>query len=225
MFTINEDRSIYVTRGDVAFFSVSAEENGKTYKFQPGDVVRIKVMEKKACENVVLEKAYRLESETDTVCIYLTADETRIGEVISKPVDYWYEIELNPFTNPQTIIGYDDNGPKTFRLLPEGGNTTPEEGEGDVSGDGNEITLYGELTKIRIELEDIRKGYDGTIYDSAGESVRKQIENVKDYAKTNIQAANRTLVYHAELIDIMNDKIATLERKMEELTSGNEVAY
>ena len=120
MFKLNEDLSIYVTRGDAAFFSVSAEEDGAAYKFQAGDVVRIKVFKKKACEDVVLQKDFPVLEETEIVELFLTETDTRIGEVISKPTDYWYEIELNPETNPQTIIGYDEDGAKVFKLFPEG---------------------------------------------------------------------------------------------------------
>lgn len=120
MFVINNDLSIYATRGDIVFFSVSAEENGVAYKFQKGDVLRMVIYGRKDAENVVLEKSFDVTEETSEVSIFLTGDDTRIGEVISKPTDYWYEIELNPMTNPQTIIGYDDDGAKVFRLFPEG---------------------------------------------------------------------------------------------------------
>ena len=121
MFVINEDLSIYITRGDTAFFRLSAmKDDTEKYKFQPGDVVRIKVFEKKSCDNVVMQKLFDIEAETDTVDMMLDENDTKIGEVISKPTDYWYEIELNPFTNPQTIIGYDDDGAKVFKLFPEG---------------------------------------------------------------------------------------------------------
>ena len=43
MFTMNEDLSIYATRGDVVFFSVTADDNGIRYKFQPGDIVRMAI--------------------------------------------------------------------------------------------------------------------------------------------------------------------------------------
>lgn len=125
MFTINDDLSIYVTRGDRLFFTVTASDNGKLYTFQPGDVVRLKVYGKKDAENVVLQKDFPVVSATEKVEIYLTEDETRIGGVISKPTDYWYEVELNPFDNPQTIIGYDEDGAKIFKLFPEG-NELPD---------------------------------------------------------------------------------------------------
>lgn len=121
MFVLNEDLSIYVTRGDIVFFSVTAkDDNGENYKFKAGDVVRIKVYGKKNAENVVLEKDFPVFSDTEMVEVYLTKEDTKIGEVISKPKDYWYEVELNPDTKPQTIIGYDEDGAKVFKLFPEG---------------------------------------------------------------------------------------------------------
>jgi hypothetical protein len=120
MFTLNDDLSIYATRGDVVFFSVTAEDNGQNYKFQPGDLLRVKIYGKKDAANIVLQKDFLVAELTDSVEIFLTEEDTKIGEVISKPVDYWYEVELNPLTNPQTIIGYDEDGAKVFRLFPEG---------------------------------------------------------------------------------------------------------
>ena len=121
MFKVNaDDLSIYATRGDIVFFSVSAEESGEMHMFQAGDVVRFKVFAKKDCETVVLQKDFPVTEATETVDIFLTEEDTKIGEVISKPTDYWYEVELNPFNNPQTLIGYDEDGAKVFKLFPEG---------------------------------------------------------------------------------------------------------
>ena len=129
MFIVNEEeKTLYVTRGDVGCFSVSTEiEDGEKYKFQPGDVVRFKVTEKKACDKVVLSKDFGIEEETEEAIIYLEEKDTKIGGVISKPVEYWYEVELNPYTNPQTILGYDEeDGPKIFKLFPEGADVKEE---------------------------------------------------------------------------------------------------
>lgn len=120
MFTLNDDLSIYATRGDIVFFSVSAQEDGQPYKFQAGDVLRIKVYGKKDAEVVVLQKDFPVYDVTENVEIFLSEEDTKIGEVISKPKDYWYEVELNPGDNPQTIIGYDEDGAKVFKLFPEG---------------------------------------------------------------------------------------------------------
>jgi hypothetical protein len=121
MFVINEDLTIYCTRGDAAVFSVGANAGGVAYTFKVGDIVRFKVFEKKNCEEVVLQKDVTVAEETSAVEIALDGDETAFGEYISKPTDFWYEVELNPDTYPQTIIGYDDNGAKVFKLFPEGG--------------------------------------------------------------------------------------------------------
>lgn len=143
MFALNDDKSIYATRGDIVFFSVSAEDDGKPYKFQAGDVVRIKVYGKKDAENVVLQKDFPVLEVTENVEIFLTEEDTKIGEVISKPKDYWYEVELNPGENPQTIIGYDEDGAKVFKLFPEGDDIpewTPEPEDIPVVDDKLDVT-------------------------------------------------------------------------------------
>ncbi len=127
MFTLNDDLSIYATRGDIVFFSVCANEDGEPYSFKAGDVVRIKVFGKKDAENVVLQKDFPVTEDTTEVEIFLEKEDTKIGDVISKHKDYWYEIVLNDDTNPQTIIGYDDDGAKIFRLFPEGDDIPPFE--------------------------------------------------------------------------------------------------
>jgi hypothetical protein len=125
MFKINnEDNSISMTRGDIAFFGVTlTDKSDNEVLFQAGDLIRITVYEKKDCEKVVLKKDFYINEESEIAEIYLTKDDTRFGDVISKPTDYWYEVELNPDTMPQTIIGYDEDGPILFRLYPEGDNT------------------------------------------------------------------------------------------------------
>lgn len=128
MFTLNDDLSIYVTRGDIVFFTVTADDDGVLHTFQAGDVLRIKVFGKKDAEDVVLQRDFPVTGDCTEVEIYLSGEDTKIGEVISKPKDYWYEIELNPDSKPQTIVGYDENGPAVFRLFPEGGDPKNLEG-------------------------------------------------------------------------------------------------
>ena len=120
MFIVNNDKSMSITRGDAATFWVAAVINGEDYRFKQGDVVRFKVFEKKNCDNVVLKKDTVVAEELLAVQIYLSGEDTKVGDVISKPVDYWYEVELNPDTHPQTIIGYDEDGAKVFKVYPEG---------------------------------------------------------------------------------------------------------
>lgn len=120
MFLIDEEKTIHCTRGDAAVFSVGALINGAAYTFKNGDVIRLNVMKRKECTDIVLTKDFAVTEETEAVEVSLTGDDTKIGDVISKPLDYWYEVELNPDTKPQTIIGYDIDGAKIFRLYPEG---------------------------------------------------------------------------------------------------------
>ena len=134
MFQINDDLSIYATRGDTVAFSVSAsDENGTPYTFTETDIIEIKVYGKKNCDNVVLQKRFSASEGATRIDVLLTSAETKIGEIINKPTDYWYSVTLNPDTNPQTIIGYDDeSGTKIFRLYPEGGDIPEDITEADI---------------------------------------------------------------------------------------------
>ena len=121
--------TILQKRGDIADFDVTANfctdelENIKVpYTFKKGDIIRFKVFERKNCSKVFLQKDIKVEEETIDVNIYLTGKETKIGELINEPKTYWYEIELNPDTKPQSIISYDEYGEKQLILYPEGGD-------------------------------------------------------------------------------------------------------
>ena len=148
MFIINEDKSIYITRGDAALFAVTAVQDGQPYTFQPNDVVRFKVFEKKGCDTVVLQKDFFVNEACASVDIELLRADTKIGEIIHKPKDFWYEVELNPETYPQTIIGYDEEGAKSFRLLPEGKDIVPSEEE-DEAAPG----IYEKMLRIAGEIQ------------------------------------------------------------------------
>lgn len=121
MFLIKENNTICLTRGDVASLTVTATAaGGGEHTFKAGDVVRFKVFEKGNCENTVLQKDVVVDGDVKATKFFFGKDDTKIGELINKPTDYWYEVEVNPDTEPQTIIGYDENGAKVFRLYPEG---------------------------------------------------------------------------------------------------------
>ena len=114
------NKQIHLTRGDIACIEFTTKnEDGSDYEFQAGDVVRFTVYKKKDCNCVVLSKDVTVTTATLKVEMKLTEDETKIEGIISKPVDYWYEVVLNPDTKPQTIIGYDIEGAKIFTLYPE----------------------------------------------------------------------------------------------------------
>jgi hypothetical protein len=121
MFKIDSDKTIHITRGDIGSINLGATNaDGSEFTFQKDDVVRFKVFKSKDCQCVELEKDVVVGATGTEVLISLQGEDTKIGEVINKPTDYWYEVEVNPDTAPQTIIGYDEEGAKIFRLYPEG---------------------------------------------------------------------------------------------------------
>lgn len=171
MFQLNDDLSIYVTRGDAVYLTIKAKNNGEDYTFRAGEVLRIKVFGKKNCENVVLEKDFPVTSDTTAVDIILEKEDTKFGEVISKPTDYWYEVELNPDTDtPQTIIGYDEGGAKLFKLYPEGADIpayVPDPEDISVIDDELDMTSDRPVRNrvIAQAFASLKYGYD-KVYDA-----------------------------------------------------------
>ena len=123
MFAIGENNTLLLNRGDTAIFSFSAEKNGVQYTFKQGELLRLKVYGRKNADKVFLRKDFPVLTDSAEIKLELTGDDTKFGPVISKPTEYWYEIELNPDTIPQTVLGYDEDGPKIFMLYPEGSDS------------------------------------------------------------------------------------------------------
>jgi hypothetical protein len=215
MFVINEDLSIYITRGDIALFNVSAENDGEPYVFKVGDIVRIKVFGKKDCETVVLQKDFPVTTAGEQVEIFLTNQDTLIGDVISKHKDYWYEIELNPDSNPQTIIGYDGDGAKVFRLVPEGRNLDKSETEVKPE-DIPIIDAQLDVTSLRpVENQAIVRGIELTAQRVTNELSVTIEENVSklqaeiDTLESTVQANKE------EASGNLSGSISTLDAKVE----------
>lgn len=124
-------KQIQLNRGDSADMTITAKDaSGEDYTFQINDVIKFKVSEAKNESNVIIEKTILIEQETTSVSLYISPEETKIGDYINKPVVYWYEISLEK-TNGDvlTIIGYDNKGPKEFVLNPEAANKEIETSE------------------------------------------------------------------------------------------------
>lgn len=111
--------TIMINRGDVLNLSLSlSTSSGDPYTFQDGDKVVFSVYLKgKMSEGAVLLKEITVSGSQQTIEINFTKEDTKIGDLINKPVEYWYEVELN---NEYTVIGYDEEGAKLFMLYPEG---------------------------------------------------------------------------------------------------------
>lgn len=120
MLKIDNEKRISITRGDSGTITITANDSdGSTHNFSIGDILRLKVMMKGDVSNIVLTKDVTAVAAGTSVDMALTSTDTLIGELINKPVTYWYEIELNPGLNSNTIICYDEDGPKEFVLYPE----------------------------------------------------------------------------------------------------------
>ena len=112
-------KQISINRGDDnQSFDLKIPINDEEfYEFQTTDTIKFGVYAKKGLdkEAVLLKTITPLEATT-TLTISLTKEETTIGGLENKPIEYWYEIQLND----NTIIGYDEEGAKVFMLYPEG---------------------------------------------------------------------------------------------------------
>lgn len=120
MYRVTEDNEIHLTRGDVLALNVSAKKDGVNHVFKAGDVLRFTIYEKKNAEAVALQKDVSVSADTESVTVFLSKEDTELGEPISKPKDYWYNVTANPDTYPHTFIGYWEEGAKLFRIYPKG---------------------------------------------------------------------------------------------------------
>ena len=213
MFVLNDDLSIYATRGDIVFFSVCADEDGVPHTFKAGDVVRIKVYGKKDAENVILQKDFPVTESTESVEIFLSEEDTKMGEVISKPKDYWYEVELNPYNNPQTIIGYDEDGAKVFKLFPEGDDVpefVPKPEDIAVMDDELDMTstrpvqnqaIARAVTSLRADFEETKEGITKKSNEATQAVVRVNGDIAVERARIDNLIAGAT-ADDAEVVDV-----------------------
>ena len=114
-----EDMTIEINRGDRKTIVLK----NKSGTFKVGDKLKFSIVEKKNYNNVLFQKTYTVTRESKYMPITLSREDMKIGDIISKKLVCWYEIEYN---GSQTIVGYDDDGAKELILYPEapdiGGN-------------------------------------------------------------------------------------------------------
>lgn len=125
MLQINDDNSIYATRGDTWEIPLTISAEGWTPDVTAEDKIRFTIYEKGNTEQVYLSKEFALDGTENNqtsvdMLLPFTSEETKIGEAISKPRDYCYEVEIiRNDTEINTIIGHDADGEKIITLLPE----------------------------------------------------------------------------------------------------------
>ena len=112
------DKEIHINRGDRLLIDFSIENGEDKYIFKDGDKIKFSIYEKKGMDKPpVLQKEFIPTVGSTILDIDIPGSEMKIGEMANKPIEYWYEIELN---DDETIIGYDENGAKKLILYPEG---------------------------------------------------------------------------------------------------------
>ena len=112
------DKEIHINRGDRLLMEFSIDNKGTDYIFQEGDRLKFSIYEKKGMDkSPVLQKEFIPTVGSTILDIDIPGSEMKIGEMANKPIEYWYEIELN---DDETIIGYDEDGAKKLILYPEG---------------------------------------------------------------------------------------------------------
>ena len=119
MFKIQKDK-ILINRGDIGTITLTIPlDDGTDYIFEDGDLITFDVYDVSQYQKQpLIHKEITISGDdVSSVDIVLTSEDTKIGDIINSPVNYWYEIQLN---EEQTILGYDTNGPKYFCLYPEG---------------------------------------------------------------------------------------------------------
>lgn len=118
MFKIKND-NIYITRGNKGTIELKIPIDGGFYNFNIGDKIIFSVYEKEALDkDPLLYLEQTVVNAGDTFDISLTKSDTRkISGLNNEEKEFWYEIELN---GDQTVMGYDDEGPKILILYPEG---------------------------------------------------------------------------------------------------------
>lgn len=122
MFKIDKDgTTLLVTRGDKGSIKVKKKISDGVYEpFYKDDVVSFSLKNNFGDSEPVLRKKVTVQEQTDTVTFEFSKDDTTIGDLISSPVRYQYDIAIN---DDLTILGYDDQtGAKYFKLFPEGSN-------------------------------------------------------------------------------------------------------
>lgn len=122
MFKIDNDgKTLLVTRGDKGSVKVKKKiSEGVFEPFYEGDVVSFNLKNNFGDNEPVLRKKVIVPENTDVITFNFSKDDTTIGDLISSPVLYQYDIAVN---EDMTILGYDDEtGPKYFKLFPEGSN-------------------------------------------------------------------------------------------------------
>lgn len=120
MITIDNEKNIGITRGDIGSFNLKVmQSNGSYYQFKTSDKVYFTVKKSYGDSSYIIRKIITFNRTTDTCVINLVASDTNFGSLIGSPRKYVYDISINEI---ETVVGYDDAGAKQFIIYPEASN-------------------------------------------------------------------------------------------------------
>lgn len=112
------NKEIRINRGDRLLIEFSIDNGDDKYTFKDGDKIKFSIYRKKELDKPpVLQKTFIPTVGSTSVDIDISGADMKIGEMTNKPIEYWYEIELN---GDSTIVGYDEDREKRLILYPEG---------------------------------------------------------------------------------------------------------
>lgn len=116
-----EGTTIKAYRGSSGYIRVSkTDDEGNIEQFAANDVVTLSVKNNFGESDPILRKQVTVQSACDYVDITISSSETKsMSELISEPVEFEYDINVNGEENT-TIIGHDDSGAKIWKLYPSG---------------------------------------------------------------------------------------------------------
>lgn len=123
MLVIDTNKTISFNRGDKVSFTFNADDSdGNPYTFLTTDVITMNVFRpKKYTDGAVFTIDFAVDTEGTSVTLELTAVNTKaMCPMINEPLTLWYELVLN---DDETLVGYDDDGPKLMKIYPEGGES------------------------------------------------------------------------------------------------------
>ena len=140
------DQTLYEYLTEFLLVFVSAKnEDGSEYLFKAGDIIRFSVVKENHYDKLIFSKDVKVLEPVTCVEVPLTMEDTKIGnKIINQPVKYYYEFTLNPDTESQTFIGYDEEGAKEFWLYPEAIEKTIE----PEPTPGEDISKFADLTNV-----------------------------------------------------------------------------
>lgn len=106
-----ETNQVYHQRGDKLTYPVE-------YDFKKYDTLTFAIYNtRKLDEKPIVFEKFTIDKDCDSYTIEIDSETMKIGDMLNRKKDYWYEISLN---DEKTLVGFTDEKPAIFTLLPEG---------------------------------------------------------------------------------------------------------